>query len=46
MSSAPYGVCLKWSQKCDRDVELDAIGLWWVMLSWMCGFGVSAIVQQ
>ena len=24
------------------NVELDAIGLCWVMLSWMCGFGVSA----
>ena len=28
------------------NVELDAIGLCWVMLSWMCGFGVSAIVKQ
>ena len=28
------------------DVELNAIGLCWVMLSWMCGFGVSAIVKQ
>ncbi|MEP6516859.1 hypothetical protein NDI35_12025 [Microcoleus vaginatus FACHB-2002] len=28
------------------NVELNAIGLCWVMLSWMCGFGVSAIVKQ
>ena len=28
------------------NVELDAIGLCWVMLSCMCGFGVSAIVKQ
>jgi hypothetical protein len=28
------------------DVELDAIGLCWVMLSGMCGFGVNAIVKQ
>ena len=34
MSSAPYGIGLKWKQKC------------WLMLSWMCGFGVSAIVKQ
>jgi hypothetical protein len=37
---------LKWKQKCERDVELNAIGLCWVMLSWMGGFGVSAIVKQ
>jgi len=34
MSSAPYGICWKWKQKCP------------VMLSGMCGFGVSAIVKQ
>ncbi|MGB7892900.1 MAG: hypothetical protein WCF82_13500 [Microcoleus sp.] len=28
------------------NVELNAIGLCWVMLSWMCRFGVSAIVKQ
>ncbi|MEG5037410.1 MULTISPECIES: hypothetical protein [unclassified Microcoleus] len=28
------------------NVEQQAIGLCWVMLSWMCGFGVSAIVKQ
>ncbi|MEG4146778.1 hypothetical protein [Microcoleus sp. Pol12B5] len=27
------------------NVDLNLIGLWWVMLSWMCGFGVSAIVK-
>ncbi|MEG3968464.1 hypothetical protein QUA00_12695 [Microcoleus sp. T2B6] len=46
MSSAPYGICLTWRQKCERDVELNLISLCWVMLSWMCGFGVSAIVKQ
>lgn len=28
------------------NVELNAIALCWVMLSWMCGLGVSAIVKQ